>query len=405
MSPCPLRSHDEHSSSLAGRKLRAAAPEEGPRILFLTGGTALRDASRALTAYTHNSIHLVTPFDSGGSSAALRAAFGMLSVGDLRNRLLALADDTSPETRALRGLMAHRLDPEAPAGGGRARLAGFVGGRDPLFEEVAAADRAFVRDQLGSFARQMPDDFDLRGASIGNLILAGGYLEDRDIGAVVRDLSARLRVRGRVLPSVDADLHLEAQLVDGSRIVGQHRLTGKEHPPLSSAVAELRLVSTAEGGEPAPVRPEASAETIRLIREADLICYPMGSFYSSLVCNLLPSGIGAAIAAAPCPKVYVPSTGHDPELVGVDPGRAAERLIETLRRDAGSATPVRRLLDRVLLDHSPASYPIVPDLARLEALGVDYDASELVTEDSFPRIDAERLARALVALAAPRPNP
>ena len=42
-------------------------PALGPRLVFFTGGTALRGLSRSLTRYTHNSVHLVTPFDSGGS--------------------------------------------------------------------------------------------------------------------------------------------------------------------------------------------------------------------------------------------------------------------------------------------------------------------------------------------------
>ena len=67
-------------------------PPLGPRLVFFTGGTALRDLSRELIHYTHNSVHLVTPFDSGGSSAALRRSFAMPAVGDIRNRLLALAD-------------------------------------------------------------------------------------------------------------------------------------------------------------------------------------------------------------------------------------------------------------------------------------------------------------------------
>ena len=49
-------------------------PALGPRLVFFTGGTALKGLSRSLTRYTHNSVHLVTPFDSGGSSAALREA-------------------------------------------------------------------------------------------------------------------------------------------------------------------------------------------------------------------------------------------------------------------------------------------------------------------------------------------
>ena len=55
----------------------ARAPELGPKVLFFSGGSALNPLSRRLINYTHNSIHLITPFDSGGSSAVLRKAFGM----------------------------------------------------------------------------------------------------------------------------------------------------------------------------------------------------------------------------------------------------------------------------------------------------------------------------------------
>jgi 2-phospho-L-lactate transferase/gluconeogenesis factor (CofD/UPF0052 family) len=47
-----------------------------------------------------------------------------------------------------------------------------------------------------------------------------------------------------------------------------------------------------------------------LIREAELICYPMGSFYSSLIANLLPKGVGKAVSRNPCPKVFIPNTAN-----------------------------------------------------------------------------------------------
>ena len=80
-------------------------PEPGPRLLFFSGGTALNGLCRFLKAYTHKSIHLMTPFDSGGSSAQLRRAFNMPAIGDLRSRLLALADETvlgNPQVYRLR---------------------------------------------------------------------------------------------------------------------------------------------------------------------------------------------------------------------------------------------------------------------------------------------------------------
>ncbi|MCP4376356.1 MAG: GAK system CofD-like protein, partial [bacterium] len=85
------------------------APEFGPRILFFSGGTALNTVSRTLKTYTHNSIHLVTPFDSGGSSAKLRHAFDMPSIGDLRSRLMALADEAVTGHPEIYRLFRYRL--------------------------------------------------------------------------------------------------------------------------------------------------------------------------------------------------------------------------------------------------------------------------------------------------------
>ncbi|MFW5836578.1 MAG: 2-phospho-L-lactate transferase CofD family protein, partial [Desulfovibrionaceae bacterium] len=84
-------------------------PELGPRILFFSGGTALRELSREIIRYTHNTIHLITPFDSGGSSAKLREAFHMPAVGDIRNRLMALADTSLTGNPAIFNFFAHRF--------------------------------------------------------------------------------------------------------------------------------------------------------------------------------------------------------------------------------------------------------------------------------------------------------
>ena len=87
-------------------------PEYGPAILFFSGGSAIRELSRVMKKYTHNSVHLITPFDSGGSSAEIRRAFDMLSVGDLRNRLMALSDESALGSPELNALFSHRLDKE-----------------------------------------------------------------------------------------------------------------------------------------------------------------------------------------------------------------------------------------------------------------------------------------------------
>ena len=67
-------------------------PDGGSRILFFSGGTALAPVAAELSRHTRNAVHVITTFDSGGSSAELRRAFDMPAVGDIRARIMALAD-------------------------------------------------------------------------------------------------------------------------------------------------------------------------------------------------------------------------------------------------------------------------------------------------------------------------
>jgi CofD-related protein of GAK system len=175
------------------------APELGPRILFFSGGTALTDTSRVLKRYTHNSIHLVTPFDSGGSSAKLRQAFSMPSIGDLRSRLVALADENITGHPEVYQLFTYRFPDDQPASKLLARLDLMIKGKEPLVAAISNPMRRLIRNQLGYFRESMPDDFDLRGASTGNLILAGGYLNNhKHLDPIIFLFSKLVNVLGTV---------------------------------------------------------------------------------------------------------------------------------------------------------------------------------------------------------------
>ena len=121
----------------------------------------------------------------------------------------------------------------------------------------------------------------------------------------------------------------------------------------------------------------------------------MGSFWTSVVANLLPSGVGRSVAAAACPKVYVPNTGRDPEQEGMSVAGAVSVLLETLRRDAGADAPPSRLLEFVLVDRDERLYGAGLERRRLAALGVEVVATELAGADGL--LDGERLAEALVS--------
>ena len=377
------------------------APELGPRVLFFSGGTALNPLSRELLRYSHNSIHLVTPLDSGGSSAKLREAFQMPAVGDLRSRLMALADQSVKGNPEVRELFAHRLAKSATPEELRHSLERLVVGRDALVRRIPDPMRKIVRNYLRIFQEKMPEDFDLRGASIGNLILTAGYLtSQRRIDSVVFLFSKLAEVRGVVRPTMNRYLHLAAELDNGETIVGQHLLTGKETSPITSKVKQVFICSSRQEVEPVRV---AIREKVRnLIRQAELICFPMGSFYSSLIANLLPDGVGQAIAENDCPKVYVPNTGTDPEQFGMTLADNTATLLDYLGRSCVNDPPVERLLNLVLLDSRNGCYAQPVDAAALQSLGVDVLRTPLTGDNpagsQTTPLDGDRVVRALLSL-------
>lgn len=376
----------------------AMHPELGPRVAFFTGGTALRDLSRALIRHTHNSVHLITPFDSGGSSAALRRAFDMPAVGDIRNRLLALADTTLASEGVL-NVCAARL----PAEGDRTlllrRLYSLASEKDAAWTGTPPASAKILRLYLRCFLENMPEDFDPCLASVGNLILAGGYIRHGGrLDPALRLMTRLLRARGTVLPIVSRNLHLAARLADGSLVVGQHRIT---RGPLPAPITRLFLTARspdAPRADAPPCRPRIAAAAADGIRAADVLCYPMGSFYTSVLANLLPRGVGAAVAEARCPKLYISNTGNDPEQTGLSVAGTVRVLLDALRADAGDL-PARRLLGAVLVDARHGRYPQGIDAEGVAAMGVRVLDLPVVRPDDPARHDPEMTTEALLGLA------
>ena len=373
------------------------SPELGPKILFFSGGSALKSVSEKLIKYSHNTIHLITPFDSGGSSAVLRKAFHMPAVGDLRNRLMALADKSLYFNPAVFRLFAYRLSKEKPRDLLVQELDEMCTGKHELVSSVPDPMRKIIKHHLRFFKKQMPADFDLRGASIGNLILTSGYLEyERHFDPVLFIYSKLVEARGIVRPIINKDLHLVAKLENGNLVLGQHNLTGKEVPPITSKVKELFL--SEDLSNPEPVRPVIRDKVKKLILEAELICYPIGSFYSSLIANLLPAGVGKTISQSTCPKVFVPNTGKDPESFGLTIYEMVQKIIYYLRQDAPDSSPMQ-LLNFILVDENLKLYP-GGNVSKLDFMqfGVEIVQCKLVSKESYPYIDPELLVKTLFSI-------
>jgi len=373
------------------------SPELGPRVLFFSGGSALNGTSRVLKEYTHNSTHIVTPFDSGGSSAKLRKAFKMPSIGDLRSRLIALADENITGHPDVYELFTYRLPQDKANDELLKQLESMIQGKHSLISNISNPMRRLIRNQLGYFRDAMPKNFDLRGASVGNLILAGGYLNNhKHLDPIVFLFSKLVTVLGTVRTVVNSDLHLCAKLKDGSQVIGQHNLTGKEVKPLKSPVKRLFLSENLK--QDAPVTVEIRKKNRKLIKKSDLICYPPGSFYSSMLANLLPKGVTTAIAESDCPKVFIPNLGQDPEQIGMTLDDSVQILLKYLKAGNGKNCPREKLLNFILMDKDSSRYSSRLTEKLMKDLGIQIVSTQLVSKQSAPYYDPKLLVAALLSL-------
>jgi len=279
---------------------------------------------------------IVTVTDEGGSSGRLRRDFGMLPPGDIRNCLVALAEDEQLLTR----LFAYRFS----GGGG------------------------------------------LAGHSFGNLFLAALTHLTRDFTKAVRTSSEVLAVRGEIYPSTLSDVRLKAKLVDGRTLYGEARI--------NKTPARIRRLDLVPGGA------RALPEALAAIDQADLITLGPGSLYTSLVPNLLVRGIAAHIGRARCPKLLIANLmtqpGESRDYTASDHLRAIQEHTRGRRLFDSIVLNSKKLSSRLVKRYAAeGAVPVLNDVEEIEKLGVKPIIAALAEEDHVARHNPEHLARLL----------
>jgi CofD-related protein of GAK system len=386
-------------------------PKEGPPIALLSGGSGARALAETLVRFTHNSSHVLPMFDDGGSSRELRRKLGMPPPGDLRNRLMALSDMSMSGNPEVSRLFRTRLPKQGSPAALREQLEAFLDGEHEQMARIERRYRRIIVNHLMRFCRRMPDDFDLRGGNIGNFVISGAYLSLGDLESVIFEFSALAAVRGEVFPICSGgDYHLKAEFADGSSMVGQSRITSTEHPP----IRRLSIVARREGlGEDADavddddddfveVQPTINNLAAGAIRRSALVAYAMGSFYTSIVPNLLVAGTGQAIRETKRPKVFVANLLRDRETQQM----TVAEMLQELRRYLMISDPcpgkMEDYVHYVLVnDHgtSRRGEQVPVDLEAICALGVEPIVLPLATDPDAPGVhDPERVAAVLLSL-------
>ena len=284
---------------------------------------------------------IVTVSDDGGSSGRLRRELSVLPPGDIRNCLVALADD----------------------------------------EDLLAR----------LFQYRFPNGEGLTGHSFGNLFLTALTGITGDFYQAVLTAESILSVRGRILPATLSHLRVRARGRSG-RVYEGESAVGSSGERLDSLMLD-------------PAVPPAFPQAVEALRRADLILLGPGSLYTSVLANLLIPGIRQAVQESPARVVLLlnlmTQPGETEGMSGLDHLEALRRhtgtdLVDTV---LVSSTPLPP--DRVGRYAVQGSEPVLLSEQEARESGVELIARDLLADGELLRHDPDKLAAAVLDLHPP----
>lgn len=214
------------------------------KVVVFGGGTGLSILLRGLKKYTKDITAVVTVADNGGGSGVLREDLGMLPPGDMRNCIIALADIEPTMVK----LLQHRFK-----------------------------------------------DGYLTGQSFGNLLIAAMYEIFGDYEHALNEIGSIFRLSGKVLPMTLQDTQLKALLKNGDLILGEKDIPEYVNK-LNTKIEKITLV---------PEICSPLVETIKDIKESDIVILGPGSLYTSVIPNMLVQNISQLILESKSTVFYI----------------------------------------------------------------------------------------------------
>jgi uncharacterized cofD-like protein len=308
-----------------------------PRVVALGGGHGLAASLQALTQVTDQLTAVVTVADDGGSSGRLRREMGALPPGDLRMALAALAGDDAWSQQWER-LIQHRFGGDGP----------------------------------------------LAGHAVGNLVLTA--LADTSSGIVeALDLVGRLvGAKGRVLPASITPLEIVASVIG---------LDPADPSAVTEVVGQVAVATTTGalcGLRVEPPHPEACAEAVQAVLDADFVILGPGSWFTSVLTHFLVPDLRDAIVKTQAKRVVAlnlapqsgETDGFSPEThLEVLASHAPELDIDVVLADEKAVLDTRGLMSSALA-------------STVQAGGGRLVLAPVAMDDGSARHDPRKLAQA-----------
>jgi len=325
------------------------------KVVVIGGGTGTFVVLSGLKKYPLNLSVIVSMMDDGGSNRVIRDEFGLLPTSDLRQCIVALADEN--ENKILRKLFTYRYS-------------------------------------LG---------VGISGMTFGNLFMAALTDIFKSQDRAIEETCNILHVKGNIIPVTFSDSHLVARYENGKQVLGEHSIDEPGEKQGNFKIVEFELIPKAK----------ANPKAIKEIKEADLIVIGPGDLYTSVLPNLVVNGIAKAIRTSKGKKLYVVNLmtrfGQTNDLSAKDHVYILQKYIKAKVLDYclinNSNNFPKGILERY---KEEKAHPVLDDLENeneYKVIRKDFLSSKIYSKNltdklkrSLIRHDSDKLAKAIVDL-------
>ncbi len=309
-------------------------------VVVIGGGTGTHTVLTGLKKYPVNLTAIVSMSDDGGSNRVIRDEFGLLPTSDIRQCLVALAEENGEAEKIMRNLFMHRFH----KGTG------------------------------------------IKGMTFGNLFMAA--LSDilGSQSEAIKKTSKILKIKGNILPVTLDNVRLGAIYENGKKIVGEHLIDEPEHDgTLKIAKAFLKP------------RAKANPEAVEAILGADLVVLGPGDLYTSVIANILVRGVPEALRKTKAKIVYIVNLMTRP---GQTHGFSAKDHVTILEKYVGKGcidvvmTNSKALPEDILKKYkNEQSSPVASDFKKEYFRVIK---SNFVGEKEFKKVAGDTLKRSFI---------
>lgn len=255
-----------------------------------------------------------------------------------------------------------RKEFDMPAPGDLRNVMVALSNVEPLTEEV--------------FQYRFKKDSFIGGHPLGNLLIIAMKELTGDLRTAVDRLRKLFNIKGKILPATTEKLTLMAEKENGRIVEGESNI-----PVTGEKIKRVYYKENVDAPE----------ENLKVLEEADLIIFGIGSLYTSIIPNLLLKGVKESLKKSKAKKIYICNAMQQP---GETEGYTVSDHIKAINDNVGEG-----VIDSVIVDPRDIPADILERYKNMNSDKVELDREKIkeynvnIIEKNILEIDPQGMVR------------